>query len=385
MAGAGGVPHTTEIMSRVRSILHGAAIALVGGACGSPSSEIVGAEREAIIGGTTDPGDPAVVMVLGAVPTSVGGTGTAYQGTGSVISPHVVLTAAHLFTKVLSDPHASSAVFYVFTASDQTAQGGQHTNPLSAREVHVDPAYNPTYPASGHDFAVMILDSPTAIPPLPLNRAPVDSSWVGKPMRFVGYGVTSSGDVTGASANIRREGTSRIGNIDSLFLISAPGGASQPCYGDSGGPALVTIGGVEMLAGVLSYGDQSCLAGEFGRVDNVLPFIDRWIANFDPGFDAGVALDASKDAVPDAPGLMDDAAIADDVAQSPSPDSPDGGGVETGVGEQNPAIGEPTTTSSGCSIPGGMQRRPGLLVVAIALVVGAFFRRRAERPYGRSN
>ena len=43
---------------------------------------------------------------------------------------------------------------------------------------------------------------------------------------------------------------------------------SQPCEGDSGGPAFVTSGGVESIVGIVSHGDAECVGGAvFTRVD----------------------------------------------------------------------------------------------------------------------
>src|SRR5678809_1164168 len=54
----------------------------------------VGSKQSAIVGGTTDSGDPAVVLVIIGDPNG----GYIYMCTGEVISPHVVLTAGHCTT-----------------------------------------------------------------------------------------------------------------------------------------------------------------------------------------------------------------------------------------------------------------------------------------------
>src|SRR2546421_2802642 len=58
------------------------------GCTGLPATE---AQSQPIINGTDDTGDPAVVVVAAQMPNSQ----QASLCTGSIISPHVILTAAH--------------------------------------------------------------------------------------------------------------------------------------------------------------------------------------------------------------------------------------------------------------------------------------------------
>jgi hypothetical protein len=53
---------------------------------------------------------------------------------------------------------------------------------------------------------------------------------------------------------------------------------SQPCDGDSGGPAFATIGGVEVVVGVTSSGDAQCSQGGHDtRVDAYTSFLSPWL------------------------------------------------------------------------------------------------------------
>src|SRR5438874_4194631 len=71
-----------------------------------------GVAEEEIIGGTVDTGDNAVVLLYMTVP---GGTGGALC-TAEVISPHVLLTAAHCTGG--EDPTVTNAVWRVYLGAD---------------------------------------------------------------------------------------------------------------------------------------------------------------------------------------------------------------------------------------------------------------------------
>jgi hypothetical protein len=150
-------------------------------------------------------------------------------------------------------------------------------------ETHFDPNFDATLQGGGGDVGVAIVGAPLGPPPLPYNRAPLDSTMVGQPARLVGYGITSGSDTTGASAGIKRETTTQLMGVDALLLRFGDG-THNTCKGDSGGPAFMTIDGVETIVGVTSSGDPSCVMGSyFTRIDSVLSFIDGYVQMFDPG------------------------------------------------------------------------------------------------------
>src|SRR5690242_12670454 len=78
------------------------------GACSAPAT--VGERTADIINGTDDTGDPSVVLVVAQLGGNMGSLCT-----GSVVSPHVVLTAAHCV-----DPDVlgtTTAKFTIFTGA----------------------------------------------------------------------------------------------------------------------------------------------------------------------------------------------------------------------------------------------------------------------------
>jgi len=269
-------------------------------------------QRAPIIDGTEDAGDPAVVYII-----IDSGKGQFAAATGTVVSPHVVLTAAHVLS-VYGTPS-----FRIFTGPNRK-EAGADPNWLYVSEAHGDPGFNGKLGTSGHDVAVLILSSPTAIEPARLNRAQATLAWIGNTVRTVGYGINASTDVLADSAGVRRQGTSTITAVNSTTFSSSVGG-EQPCGGDSGGPAFMNIDGAEVIAGVVSNGDATCNGVSFARVDPSAAFVDQWIAKFDPTADAGADVDqVDPTSNPDASAVTDEDAAVDPMPPGdPAGEPPD--------------------------------------------------------------
>jgi MYXO-CTERM domain-containing protein len=244
------------------------------GACSSPPA--IGERTQSIINGTTDSGDPAVVMVLSQVPGSM----YASLCTGEVVSPHVVLTAAHCVDPAVVGTGAKSVVFTGLTLST--------TSPMSeflgVAEVHYDTAFSKDAPEAGHDIGVVILKAATTIAPVLYNRRPVTSAMVGQAARLVGYGITDPGDTMGTTAGTRRQAPTKLVNYSGI-MTEFQDDQHTICEGDSGGPAFMMIEGEERIVGVTSYGYRQCpmtMPGVDTRVDHYLDFIDKWVTQLDP-------------------------------------------------------------------------------------------------------
>jgi MYXO-CTERM domain-containing protein len=227
-----------------------------------------------IIGGTVDNGDPGVVLVI-----ADDGKGGESLCTGEVVSPHVVFTAAHCV-----DPASvgNGNSFYVFTGSDYNT--GQGTT-LAAKETHYDNQFDLNQLQNGHDVAVVVTTTKIAAAPLPLNTDPLPNNAKGATVRLIGYGVNSGNDQQGTSAGVKRVTSTVITDFDSMFLLFTDPN-HMTCEGDSGGPAMMTLGGVEKIVGITSFGDQGCMqSGYDTRVDTYAnAFVVPYINQFDPGF-----------------------------------------------------------------------------------------------------
>jgi hypothetical protein len=217
------------------------------------------APAHAITNGTLDTGDPAVAT-FGAC-------------TGTLIAPRVLLTAAHCVWSL--DVLSQHAVF-----GDAIHATMRQERLILEGRVHPD--FDPV--TLDNDIALVLLDlPPDGIDPLPMNTTPIDDALVGSTVRLVGFGVTMP-NAPPENFGTKRQGTASLraylanGLVDDAMPSSA-------CQGDSGGAALLTLGGVEVLAGVISRGDLAC--GNFGvatRVDRyVTSFIQPYLLAVQPG------------------------------------------------------------------------------------------------------
>jgi secreted trypsin-like serine protease len=336
----------------------------------------VGIDRAAIIGGSNDTGDPAIVVLYMTTPGQQGGA----LCTGEVISPHVVLTAAHCTGG--ENPSVTNATWRVFTGTDfATATAA---NLLPVKEAHYNPKFDVNNLAGGNDVGVAILQSPLSITPLPINRTPLDATYAGQPVRLVGYGLDNAQAQTGAG--VKRQTSTTLTDVSPLLLHFSDG-AHETCNGDSGGPALMTIGGREVIVGLTSYGDAACAMGGYDtRVDAMLAFIDSYVqANDPPGAQSSPPSPSGGTQAPSAPPATTSppsGSMSGGVGESCSIDA-DCQSALCGLGDHGNRVCFPANANNGvnggCSVGG--DEDPGLVLaflVGLALGLGRSLRRRTR-------
>ncbi|MBL4633576.1 MAG: trypsin-like serine protease [Kofleriaceae bacterium] len=221
--------------------------------------------QEPLIGGDVTDGDPAVVALLL-------GSNRSFC-TGTLISPTVILTAAHCIDDLGNDPNAR-----IFFGGDTRGTG--QTFSVRAKKQH--PMWTGNL-ANGHDVGMLVMDFPHPNPDIAkvLNTSPI-SEHIAEPYRHVGFGVYDR--ETGAADGQKRTGTVSITSTQGDAIIS---GTSQisVCFGDSGGPAFLTIDGQEVVAGIHSFTSGSECFPPNGDTDvqkYAEEFILPWVQENDP-------------------------------------------------------------------------------------------------------
>lgn len=249
-----------------------------------PAAEPVGRAGVNIIGGSADPSDSAVVLLAAYSPDLT----VLDLCTASLIAPDVLLTAAHC----VDEPNHPDWSFGVFTGADANGYTTASTLapqllPISEIVVHPDYETDPPFTA---DIALVRLVSPLEATPLPIAWRPLDDSIVGSEARIVGYGQLEYQEPNAA----RHSATTLVAAVDEGDTITVGDVDHKTCVGDSGGPALVVLDGVETVIGVNSYTDLAgCLEpAHYRRVDLYTSFIAELVdppAPGEGGNDAGGA------------------------------------------------------------------------------------------------
>ena len=261
----------------------------------------VGSSEEAIIGPSTTGGKDQVVMLYMTVQNANGTLGTR-TCSGSYFAPRVVLTAAHCLQNIFAD---QLFVYYGDNFAADFGQLGPGPNgslppaPGQASSFAQADSWetHPDYVASANaspDVGVVYLDRKLPFDPLPLLRTPLATNLT---VQIAGWGGnTAPTPTTTANAQIERTGnTKTLGNPTTSdnhpedpnpalntaasraaqIKLDGTGSDANSCFGDSGGPILVTSGGQTSIAGVQYFTGLSCANYSLAfRISSVLPFLD---------------------------------------------------------------------------------------------------------------
>ncbi len=325
------------------------ALAFLGCSGEGSQGEDVRAEGQAIIGGTPTTGDPAVMMLV-SYPAD---KSTFDACTASLVAPTVLLTAAHCVDPT-THPGYTFGVFTGPDASDLTTAALLAPNLVPVQETALHPDYDKKPPFYG-DIGVVILKDALAVAPLPLQQKPLDASIEGVEARIVGYG-----QLVYKELNLKKhEATTVVAALDDVDTLTVGDLSHKSCVGDSGGPALVQMDGVETIVGVDSYADTAgCLEpAHYRRPDVFGDFLSAYIPWGTGSGGAGGAGGADGQG-----GDVSDAG---------------GGGATSGAGSTGEA---PASDDGGCAVTRGAGNgKVGLGLACVGLALFQLRRRKNAR------
>jgi hypothetical protein len=166
--------------------------------------------------------------------------------TGTLIAPRVILSAAHC----------------VYGAQAGTVEFGYDVGMMGNQIIGMQTLFPHRFYDPGairnYDIALIRLNSaPTGIDPLPFNLDPLGAEQMGEPARVIGFGVTDGADPQ-PGGGIKRELPSiMISNVTEEHLVLG-NDVQNICFGDSGGPTFLVLGGEERVVAVTSFTTGEC-------------------------------------------------------------------------------------------------------------------------------
>lgn len=223
-----------------------------------------------------------------------------FSCTGTVVAPRVILTAAHCIED-LERGGITPARAYAVATGTTTPSKALRQNVFRITETHVFPGFDPG--GLHGDAGVLILDRPTAAPPIAMAGAADAALYEGgAPVQLAGWGVTGANaknapESLRATSMVVQKGSlckqkTRVDRPNyspalQMCTLDVPAKKSGGCFGDSGGPAIAQRpDGTLVELGVISTGGPFCstkLPNVLTRVDVVSTWVSEWIAATESG------------------------------------------------------------------------------------------------------
>ena len=221
--------------------------------------------------------------------------------TGSEVSRHIVLTAAHcVLNETGTGAAAPFARNYAFRL--HSLKGGYPETPLKTKRRYTYAAYRVIWDAAyasscarggfcnaANDYALLYVRRTLPVSPVRLNNitAPGRTLYVGNTVHTYGYGQIDPvkhiypnrlmrGDMYVYNPSFCQGSSNSPSVFDGQICVGWYQGGRQTCHGDSGGPTVIGNGHSAVQVGVTSYGLTGyCNAGR-GVIADVAQ--SHWLA-----------------------------------------------------------------------------------------------------------
>ncbi len=178
--------------------------------------------------------------------------------TGSLITPEIILTAAHCGSDYPMDvvtqfgrAFFGSSIYAATTVG--FADGWFHPD-----YVPLDNGSSTSSTLGRNDIGILVLDEPVDfVDPIWIATDPIDDIARGATVTSIGFGVDERGN-----SGVKRASDLIVDRLDSTFLYSDSStneGGSNVCSGDSGGPQVYWDGEQYIQWAVHSWADQDCM------------------------------------------------------------------------------------------------------------------------------